>query len=139
MKKKKNACQKFHLVERAIFTRCRPWGIEFLSGAALDRSDELFVVLTFVDTATSVFPFCFAFFLVFFLGFSLFFFTSFSAEKGEGGVGKRARVAVVSEPIVSLYEVCERPDNAVTAAKLCETDSLTAEKKEISIRGDYAY
>lgn len=109
---KKNACQKFHLVGRAIFTRCRPWGIEFLSGAALDRSDELFVVLTFVDTATSVFLFCFVLF------FHIFFFS----EAGE----------LVSQLFQSPLFLCtkfERPANAVTAAKLCETNRFVIRKE----------
>lgn len=110
---KKNACQKFHLVGRAIFTRCRPWGIEFLSGAALDRSDELFVVLTFVDTATSVFLFYFVLFFIY-----IFFFS----EAGE-------LVSQLFQSLLFLYTKFERPANAVTAAKLCETNRFVIRKE----------
>lgn len=128
---KKNACQKFHLVGRAIFTRCRPWGIEFLSGAALDRSDELFVVLTFVDTATSVFLFSF----VLFSSFSFFFF--FGKEKGVGK-GTGVLVSRLFRSPLFLYIKFERPANIVTAVKLCEANGFVIGKDEFPF-GQFLY
>jgi hypothetical protein len=116
-KEKKSACQKFHLVGRAPFLRVAALGeLNFYRAPRLIVPDELFVVLTFVDTATSVSPapppppLFFSSFS--FLSLSLSLFVSFFLAPSPipvffsflGGRGAGSRRGYFGASIVSLHE-----------------------------------